>query len=140
TKSSKRQAAADRLCQADHVGLHCEELGGAAPTELCASLDFVEDQQRAILVAERAQTFEKSWFRHADADVHHDGFENNRCNLAWILLEAVLDTWQIVETGDGNVIQARLGDAEPGGDGIRRIKVTDLLCLRLDAHEGRIVE
>src|SRR6266581_1930973 len=41
---SQRQAAADGLCQADHVRLHAEKFAGTAPGKLRARFHFVEDQ------------------------------------------------------------------------------------------------
>ncbi len=59
-------------------------LQSSGPAEFRAGLDFVEDQQRAMLVAEFAQAFEKSLLRHAEADVHHDRLKNDGGDLVGI--------------------------------------------------------
>src|SRR4051812_12650004 len=51
-EGSKRKSAADRLGEADHVWDHAEIFRRAAPTQLGSGLDFVENQQRPILIAE----------------------------------------------------------------------------------------
>ena len=97
----------------------------AAPAELGAGLHFVEDQQRAVLIAEFAQPFEEAGLRHAEADVHHDRLENDCRDFAGKLLEAMLDAAEIVEAGDGDVADAGLGNAKPAGNGVGRIEVAD---------------
>ncbi len=90
-KRRQRQAAADRLGQTDHVRLHAKIFRGAAPSQFRAGLYFVEDQQCAILGGKIAQTLQETGLRHAQPNIHHDGFKNDGGNFARILLEAQFD-------------------------------------------------
>ena len=81
-EGSQGETAADGLGEGDHVGLDVEVLAGSAPAQLGAGLHLVENEQRALAGADFAQTLKVARLRHADADVHHDGFEDNGRNLA----------------------------------------------------------
>ncbi len=122
---SQRQSAADRLRQADHVGRDAEVFRRAAPAKLGARLHFVEDQQRAVFGGNVAQPFEEARLRHAQSDVHQDGFENDRRNLAGMLLEAALDGCKIIEGRDDDV-----GDRLPWARPARREQTSDYECRR----------
>ena len=87
----KRNTAADGFRQGDHVRLHAKVFAGAAPTEFRASFHFVENQQRAIFGADVAQALEKTGLRHAEADVHHNRFDDDRGDLTGKLFEAIFD-------------------------------------------------
>ena len=114
-KRRQRQAAADRFRQANHVRLHAEIFGSAAPAQFRAGLHFVEDQQRAILGGNVAQSLQKAGLRHAQADVHQDRLENDGRNLAGILLEAQFDAGQIVEGRNQHVGDDAFGTPSPPG-------------------------
>ena len=79
----------------------------------CAGFDFVKYQQRSIPSGNLAQAFQETWLRHAQADVHQNGFKNNRRDFSGMLLEAQLHAGKIVESGDNNVRKRRLGHAQP---------------------------
>src|SRR5580704_7217946 len=87
----KRQASTNRFGEADHIWGHAEMLGSTARAKLGPGFDFVENQQRVILTAKRPQTAKESRLRHAEAEVHHNRFDNDRCNFARILPKAQRD-------------------------------------------------
>ena len=102
----QRQSAADRLSQANHVGPDVEVFRSPAPAKFRASFHFVENQQRAVVGRDLAQSFEEAGLRHAQADVHQNRLENDRGNFAGILFEAILDACEIVESGDLNIFES----------------------------------
>ena len=79
---AQRQAAADDLAQAGQVGLDAEELLRAAARDAEAGDDLVEDQQRAVLVAERAQHRQVGRARQHHAHVAGDRLDDDRGDLA----------------------------------------------------------
>ncbi len=85
---------------------------GPAPAQLRAGFHFIKNQQRAILRADFAQAFQKARLRHADADIHHDRFQDDRGDLPRKLLEAMFHAGQIVEGRDSHVIEHRLDHAQ----------------------------
>src|SRR5467141_1042730 len=137
---SQRQAPTDGLGKTDHVRLHAEKFAGAAPGKLCARLYFVEDQQRAVLAANIAQPLQEAGLRHAQSDVHEDGFENDRGDLSGILLKTIFDALQVVEAGDDNILERGLRYAASPRNGIGRIRIAVLFRLGLDADERGVMK
>src|SRR5436190_6082542 len=103
-KGSKGEAATNGFRQANHVRLDLEIFAGTAASELGAGLDFVEDQQRAVLGAQSAQAFEETGFRHADANIHRHRLKDQCRDLAFVLFEDTLNTRKVVEGCDQSVL------------------------------------
>ena len=82
TKGAERQAAADRLGKRDEVRFDAESASGTSPPSGDAGLHFVEHQQRAVLAGDFAHRLQISRLRQTDADVLHDGLDDERRNLA----------------------------------------------------------
>ena len=80
-KRRERQAAPDRFGETNHVGLDAKIFRGPAPAQFRAGFHFVEDQQRAIFVAEITKSLQEAGLRHAQTDVHHDRFEDDGRDL-----------------------------------------------------------
>ena len=120
--------------------MYSEIFAGSAPSKLCAGFHFVENQQRAVLVADFAQAFQEAGLRHAQANVHQNRFENDRGNLAGIFFEAALDRSEIVERGDKHVRNRRLRHAKTAGDRRRRVDVAIVRRVRLHADQSTIVQ
>src|SRR5438477_263948 len=139
-ESSERQAPADGFGQANQVRLHAKEFAGPAPSELCAGLDFVEDQQRAVLRADVAQPLEEPGLRHAQSDVHHNGLENNAGDLVGIFLEAALDAREIVESSDDDVGEGGFRHATTAGNRIGCVRIAAVFRLRLNADERGVMQ
>src|SRR5882762_4827422 len=137
---SQWQAAADGLSQTDHVRLHPEEFAGAAPGQLGAGLDFVEDQQRAILVANIAQSLKEAGLRETETDVHKDGLEDDRGNLSRMLLKTIFDALQIVEAGDNNILERSLRHAPAPRYGIGRVRIAVVFRFGLNTDERRVMQ
>jgi hypothetical protein len=113
---------------------------GAAPAQFRAGFDFVENEQRAVLVAYLAQAFQKTGPRHAEAHVHENRLENNRGNLAGILFEPPLDRGQIIERGDLYVGDGRLGHAETASDRGWIVDVAVVGRVRLHADQRAVMQ
>ena len=65
--------------------------------------------------------------------------ENDGADLVGELLEAVLDTFKIVEGSDGDIVDAGFGHAEAAGDCIGCLDVSDLGELRLHTDESSVM-
>src|ERR1700733_11996547 len=137
---AERKSAADRFRKADHVGFDAEIFTGAAPGKLRAGFYFVEDQQRAVFVAEVAETLQESRLRNAQADVHQNRLKDDGRDLAGVFSEAAFDAAEIVEAGNDDVGDRRFRNAAATGDGIRRIGIAVLFSLGLHADERSIVK
>ena len=142
TKSRQRKSAADRLRQADHIRHHAEVFRSAAPAQLRARLHFVEDQQRAMLIAERPQPLKESLLRKAHAHVHHDRFKDDGRNLIRILLEPPLHRFQVVERSNRHVRKASLRHTCPARHRFRILDIAKIVGrrMRLHAHQRRIMQ
>ena len=90
-------AAADRLRQADHVGLDAEALRGAPGGDRRPGLHLVEDQLRAVLVAELADPLQVALARRDDVDVHHRRLDDQAGDLARVALEDPFEDLGVVE-------------------------------------------
>ena len=140
-ESAERKAAADGFGEANHVWLDAEEFRGAAPGELRAGFDFVEDEQSAVFIAKIAEALEEAGLRKAEADVHENGFENDGGDLSGIFLEAALDAGEVVERGDFHVVERGLRNTAAAGNGIWRYGIAPVVVgLGLDADESGVVE
>ena len=115
SEGTQRQTTTDGFGQADHVRLHAKKFAGAAPSKLRSGFDLVEDQQCAVFGANVPQALQESGLRHAQANVHQDGFENDRGNLAGIFTEPPLDAAEIVETRDDDIGEGSFWNAPPPG-------------------------
>jgi len=80
--------------------------------------DFVEDQQRSVFGANVAQALQESGLRHAQADVHQDGLENNRGDLARIFAEAPLDAARLLKLATTTLAREVFWNAAAAGHGI----------------------
>ena len=78
-------------------GCDAEVFARAAPSELCTGFHFVEDQQRAVFVADLAQALQETRLRHAETDVHQDRLEDDRGDFTGIFFEPTLDGGEIVK-------------------------------------------
>ena len=76
--------------------------GGAAITHR-GSLHLVENQQRAILVAEPTNFLEVARLRRQHSNIHHDRLDDDRGHFALGLLQNLLQTGRIIELGDERV-------------------------------------
>ena len=76
-KTPDGQSAAHNLPQRHQVGIECVELAGAAERDAEAGHDFVDDQQRAVMRGELAQSCEISLRRNDAAGVSHDGLDDD---------------------------------------------------------------
>ena len=120
--------------------MHAEIFAGAAPAEFRAGFHFVENQQRAVFVADLAQAFQEAGLRHAEADVHQNRFENDRGNLAGIFFEAALDRGEIVERGNHNVGDRRFRHAQTAGDRCWIVDVAIVGSVRLHADQSAVMQ
>ena len=132
----QREAAANGLRQADHIGDHTVVFRSATPSKLRPSLHFVEDKKRAILRGDLAQSFQEARLRHAEPDVHQDGLKN----LTRILLEAALHRAKVVEGRNRNVGNGAFRNAQPAGNRNRIFDIAEIGSMRLDADQRRIVQ
>ena len=66
-EGGKRQAAADRLGQADHVGVNAEIFAGPPQPSLAPVFTSSKISRAPFLVADLAQTFQEAGLRHAQA-------------------------------------------------------------------------
>src|ERR1700731_2549281 len=80
-----------------------------------------------------AQPLQEAGLRHAQSDVHEDGFENDRGDLSGILLKTIFDALEVVEAGDDNILERGLRYAASPGNGGGRIGVAVVFGLGLDA-------
>src|SRR5579863_136833 len=106
--------------------MNVEVFAGASPAKFGSGFHFVEDQQRAVFRGEIAKTFQETGLRNAEADVHQNGFKNDRGNLAGIFLEAALDGGEIVESCNLYVVDGRLRYAQSAGNSGGVIDVAEL--------------
>src|ERR1035438_4498674 len=113
--------------------MNAEVFAGAPPTEFAAGFDFVEDQQRAVFVADLAQAFQEAGLRNAEADVHENGLEDDRRNLVGILFEATLNGSEVVEGGNEYVSDGRFRHAAPARNRGRRMDIAIVGRLRRSA-------
>src|SRR5690348_7176349 len=139
-KSAERQSAADGLRKADDIRLHAEEFACAAPSQLCAGLHLVEDEQRAILAADVAQALEETRLRDAETDVHHDGLENDGGDLAGIFAEAALDAREIVKGCDDDIGERGFRNARAARNAGWGVGIAVVFGLGLHADESGVVE
>src|SRR5215469_15987372 len=139
-KRCQGNAATDGFGQRDHVWLHAEILAGAAPAELRAGFHFIKDEQRAVFGADVTQALEETGLRHAQAEVHEDGFENDRRDLPGQLFEAIFNTGEIVEGGNADVVENRFDHAETAGNGIGRVNVAGIFDFGLDTDKRGVVQ
>ena len=139
THSAARKSAAYRLGERNQVRRHPESLAGAARRDRDAGLDLVEDQQRAVLVGERAQRPQVALVGKHDAHVHHRGLDDDRRHLAAMLLESLLRRRQVVERDD----RRELDDGARYAFALRerrgRVRGSHLVRGRLDRHHQRVV-
>ena len=130
----QRESAANRLRQANHIRRHAKVFRSAAPAEFCARLDFVEDQQRAVLIAERPQPFQKSFLRHAEANVHHDRFQDDGRHFIRILSEPAFHRFQIIERSNQHICDARLRHTGPARHRFRILDIAEIVGRRMRFH------
>src|SRR5271170_4408258 len=120
--------------------MNVEIFTGAAPAEFGAGLYFVEDQERAVFRGDLAQTLQEAWFRHAEADVHKDWFENDRGNFAGIFFETAFDGSQVVEGGDEDVCDSGFRHTESAGNGDGIVDIAEVGSVGLYADQGGVVQ
>src|SRR5579862_3629502 len=95
-----------------------------------------------MLVAERAEAFEKALFWHAQADVHHDGLENHSRDLIRILPESSFNGFEIVEGRDRDVGNTRFRHASSTGNRLRVLDIAEVIGwrMRLYADQCGVVQ
>src|ERR1035438_8037967 len=120
--------------------MNAEVFAGAPPTEFAAGFDFVEDQQRAVFVADLAQAFQEAGLRNAEADVHENGLEDDRRNLVGILFETTLDSSEVIEGGDEHISDGRFRHAETARNRGRRVDIAIVGSVRLYADQSAVVQ
>ena len=108
--------------------------------ELRACFHFVEDQQRAVFVAEVAESLQESWLRNAEADVHQNRLEDDGRDLAGIFFEAPLDAMEIVEAGDDDVGDGGFRDTAATGNGVGRVGIAIFFGFGFHADERGVVQ
>jgi hypothetical protein len=91
-----RQAAADHLAEGGQVRPDAEQLLGAAPGHPEAGHHLVEDEERAVAVAQRAQPLEIAGLRRHQAHVAGDRLDEDGGDLAAALGEARLGGGEVV--------------------------------------------
>jgi len=130
----------DGFREANHVRLYAKEFAGAPPGKFRAGFHFVEDEECTILVANVAQSLEKSRLRQAKAYVHHDGLENGGGDLAGIFAEAAFDACEIVEDRDRDIGDGSFGNASAAGNAGRSFGIAVILSFGLNANKSGIVQ
>ena len=83
---------------------------------------------------------QEAGLRHAEADVHQDGLENDRGDLAGIFFEAALDRGEVVEGSDQDVGDRGFGHAESAGDGRGIVDVAEIGSVGLYADQSGVVQ
>ena len=112
------QAAADDFAQRDQIGIERVELAGAAESNAKAGHDLVDDEQRAVLRGEGAQTGEIAGRGRNAAGVADDGLDDDGGNGIGMGSERGFDRGKIVvgqskgEVGDFFRHAGRAGNAE----------------------------
>ena len=98
-----RQPAADHLAEGGQVGLDPEQLLGAAEGDAEAGHHLVENEQRAVAVAQLAETFEVPLDRRHQTHVAGDRLDEDAGHLVAVAAEQVLDRQQVVVRGGERV-------------------------------------
>ncbi len=129
----------DRLGQRHQVGSDAEALRRAAGSDRHARLDLVEDEQGAVLVGELEDAGEIALLREDDPDVHHHRLDDDRRDLAAMLVQPPLQHRQVVEGDDGRQIDERLRCPAAVLDRHRGVGWAHSIGRRLDGHQQRIV-
>jgi len=83
----------------------------AAVRDAEACHHLVEDEQRAVVVAELAQPREEGLVRHDEARVAHDALEDDTGDLALVRLEECLDGLEVVVRRHQRRLRCAHGDA-----------------------------
>ena len=114
-ESADRHAAANHLAEHGQVRAQAVALLGAAGTDPEAGHHLVEDEQRAVPVAQRAQGLQESGLRQDAAHVAGDGLDDRGGELPAARGEAGLDIGGVVVAGDLGVGGRARGHAGRGG-------------------------
>ena len=114
TEGSGRHATGDRLGEARQVGLHPEALDGTSRRDGGPAFHLVEDEDHAVAGAQLAHTLEVAGAGQHDADVHHDGLEDEAGDLGRPGREELFDRRQVV------VRHRQRPGRHAGGDSLRR--------------------
>ena len=99
-----RQAPTDRLGQRNQVGRDPEPFGGAPGRDGHPGLDFIEDEECAVLVGEVAHAGQVAIFRQHDPDVHHHRLDDDRRDLATMLVQGAGQNLEVVEGNHGRQV------------------------------------
>ena len=134
-----RQAAADRLGQAQQVGGDAEALGRAAVVDRGAGLDLVEGEQRAVRVQQVLDALQVAVVRRDDAGVHHARLDDHAGDPALVLLERALERVQVVERHDLRQVDEVGRQAQRLRHRDRMVVVADLVAGGRHRHHHGVV-
>ena len=90
------QAATDDFAERGEIRRDAEKFLRAAVREAKARHDFVEDEQRARFVGDRAKALQIAFFRRDEAHVADNGLENHRSDFVTAFVEKFLCGGEIV--------------------------------------------
>jgi hypothetical protein len=110
-ESADGQTAADDFAQTRQIGKDAVPLLGAAPGDPEASDDLVEDEDRAVVAAEPAQTFEEAGARWYDAHVASHRLDDHTGDFLAALGKQRLERGDIVVLGQNGVSRGPGGHA-----------------------------
>ncbi len=116
----ERQAAADHLAEGGQVGGHAEQRLRASPADPEAGHHLVEDQQRAVAVAEIAQPGEETGDGRDQVHVAGDRLDDHGGDLIPRTREERLDRREVVVRREQGVGHHGGRHAGGGGDADRR--------------------
>ena len=134
-----RDAAAQRLGQADQVGGHAVATGGAGGAGGEAGLHLVEGEVGVVRVEQLLQAGEVAVVGRDDAGVHHHRLEDHAGDAAGVGLERPLDGAEVVEGHDDDQVDDGLRDPAVAGHVVRRVGGADLLGLGQHRDLHRVV-
>ena len=137
-----RQAAADDLAEAGQVRPDAEHLLRAARRRAKPGDHFVEDEQDAVAIADRAQALQEAVAGRDDPHVAGDRLDDDRGDLVAVPLDGRLDRRQVVVAREQRVGRDRRRDAGAGRHAERhrararlheeRVRVAVIAALELD--------
>ena len=132
--------AAHGLGQADDVGLHTEETGGAARADGETGLHLVEGQQHVVAACQLAHALQVARQRRDDAGVHHQRFHDHPRDAPFVLGEHLLEDGQVVERDHTREVHHRLRYPAAGWHRPRTLGRAELVHVAVHRdHDGVVM-